>query len=738
MRVPKLPSVSLRSLIAARSRRRRRQRDRSRNERGAATAQIALAGVISIVTQALPPTVAAQDAPAHRRPTVTTQPQLAWPEYLIAPGDELTVAVFAHPELSRSVHVAPDGYISFPLAGQIRAAGNTLDALALELQRGLGQFVREPAVTVRLSQAAASPARQVRVIGAAARPTAVPFQAGMRVLDVLVAAGGLAATADGNGALLVRGDPAAPQQIPLRLADLMANRGQTATIEAVNIAVQPGDVLVIPEGFFAGNWQREYSLTLFSAFSDNYRLEPAGDESPAVVTGLTPTLRISGKSARMTGALEAALTGQYAAITDSGFGFIPDIVGTSTTELIRDAFYVDAAALVNKQALDPATATSSVANNTTNLTLVQSYQISPYFVSRIRDFAYLEARYNLAGTVTGDTDDQGGSRSDAFSVLSDSITNGAQLRLMSPPGRQSRLDWQALGYGSQTIRFGAGDVTASGFTLSPQYAVWRGFSPGVSGGYESLSVGDDRLSGPSAAAGFEYRPSPNLMLQLRGGWRLENPQADVRLRYQLGPATRLTAAYSDSVGVGQSTLIDTLSEISYDAATRQFVNRETALPYLASLTGVSLEDTLVRTQQATVTLDHTSALDLFNVSAYFTRQDRVDGQSSDRADALTDAIIDRDMLGFVLGWTRSLTNNTAFVSNIGFFHFTDSAESEAAAGSGIPSEAFDDFRLRLGLTRQLTDTVSASLDYYFQRRFADDRLDEFTENAVLLSVTRRF
>lgn len=659
------------------------------------------------------------------------------PEYLIGPGDGLTISVLGAQDLSRTVRVRPDGYISFPLVEDVRAAGTTPGSLAAEIGQRLGVLIIDPEVTVTLSDSAGNSAQVVRIIGGAMQPKSIPYEAGMHVLDVIVAAGGLAPVADGNAAVLVRGDPAAPQRLSLRLDDLVEKHDLSA-----NMAVAPGDIIVIPEGVFAGDWQRRWSLTLSPAFTDNARLAPSGDAEAAVVTALTPTLEVAGQGARVKGALSASVTGAYVALSDTGVEFIPDVVGAGNAELVRDTVYVDAAGAVNKVALDSSTSTSSVASIATNRSLVQSYQLRPYVVSRIEDLAYVETRYNLAGTVTGDTSNpSAGTIADSSSTLSDSLTNGLQVRVASPPERQSRIEWQALGYGQQTLRFEASDVTEGGGRFAPEIPLTRGFAILTSAGYSFIDVGDIRLSGPEGAAGFRYEPSPDLTVRATGGWRQENPQADVLVRYALGPRTTLFGSYTDSVEVGQTALIGTLDDLKYDPETRQFVNKYNDIHYVQQLynTGYTLANDLTRNQQAVLRLVGDFPNDRLAIGAYYTKQENVDNNASSNTPSALGSEGSQTSWGVGLEWRRALDRLTAVETAVGV-DLTDNGSGGANRTTGANTSGGDltGVRFQVGLRRAVAENADAFATYFFQRRFADESDDEFTENAFVVGITHHF
>ena len=167
------------------------------------------------------------------------------PDYLIGPLDKLDVFVWRAPELSTGVTVRPDGRISTPLVEDMVAAGKTPTQLAKDLENVLRQYVRTPQVTVSVSEFTSTPGQQIRVLGEAARPVALPYQSGMTVLDVMVSVGGLTDFAAGNRAVLIRGAGEKRQSYRLKLDDLL-RKGNIGA----NVAVLPGDVILIPERLY--------------------------------------------------------------------------------------------------------------------------------------------------------------------------------------------------------------------------------------------------------------------------------------------------------------------------------------------------------------------------------------------------------------------------------------------------------------------------------------------------------
>jgi polysaccharide export outer membrane protein len=167
-------------------------------------------------------------------------------DYIIAPGDRLSVFVWNNPELSVEVPVRPDGKITTPLVEDVKASGKTSAQLAREIEGKLGEFVKYPKVSVTVTEFLGRYSEQIRVIGEAAEPKSLPYREGMTVLDVVIAVGGLTEFANGNKAILVRSVNGEQKRYRVRLNDLI-NDGDISA----NVPVLPGDVLTIPEvGWF--------------------------------------------------------------------------------------------------------------------------------------------------------------------------------------------------------------------------------------------------------------------------------------------------------------------------------------------------------------------------------------------------------------------------------------------------------------------------------------------------------
>lgn len=164
--------------------------------------------------------------------------------YVIGPGDSVNVVVWRNPELGGSYPVRPDGRMSTPLVEDLEALGKDPTTLARDIEKALSKFIRDPVVTVIVAGFVGPYSEQIRVVGEAAKPQALPYKQKMTLLDVMIAVGGITDFADGNSASILR-TAEGNKQYSVRIRDLI-KRGDVSA----NVDMKPGDVLIIPQSWF--------------------------------------------------------------------------------------------------------------------------------------------------------------------------------------------------------------------------------------------------------------------------------------------------------------------------------------------------------------------------------------------------------------------------------------------------------------------------------------------------------
>ena len=199
---------------------------------------VLVAGLLAVAT-----TLAgcSSTATAPRAPQLVDAPNL---RYRIGPLDTLNIVVWRNPELSSIVTVRPDGLISSPLVEDMQAAGRNPADLSRDIEKALSKYIREPVVSVVVASFQGVYADQIRIVGEAAKPQAVPYRLNMTILDVMIQAGGMTDFADGNAAVLIRGAEGG-KQYAVRLKDLL-RRGDISA----NVAMMPGDIIIVPQSWF--------------------------------------------------------------------------------------------------------------------------------------------------------------------------------------------------------------------------------------------------------------------------------------------------------------------------------------------------------------------------------------------------------------------------------------------------------------------------------------------------------
>ncbi len=164
--------------------------------------------------------------------------------YVIGPLDTVNIIVWRNPELSMSIPVRPDGKVTTPLVDDLPALGKTPTVLARDIEKALAKYIRDPVVTVVVTNFVGPSSEQVRVVGEAAKPQILAFRRNMTLLDVMIAAGGLTDFADGNKASIYRVAEGG-KSYSVRVQDLVKRGDITA-----NVDMRPGDILIIPQSWF--------------------------------------------------------------------------------------------------------------------------------------------------------------------------------------------------------------------------------------------------------------------------------------------------------------------------------------------------------------------------------------------------------------------------------------------------------------------------------------------------------
>jgi polysaccharide export outer membrane protein len=186
--------------------------------------------VAAVVALLLTLPLVAQENQAQQQPPLTG--------YLIQPGDLLEVSVWKEEYLERDILVRPDGGVTFPLAGDVLAAGRTVADVQVQITTQLSRFIPDPVVTVSLKEIRGN---KVYVLGQVQKPGAFVMNPRVDVMQALALAGGTTPFANTNDIKILRRSGDRQEVIDFRYSEVEKGRklGQ-------NIVLKSGDIIVVP------------------------------------------------------------------------------------------------------------------------------------------------------------------------------------------------------------------------------------------------------------------------------------------------------------------------------------------------------------------------------------------------------------------------------------------------------------------------------------------------------------
>ena len=158
--------------------------------------------------------------------------------YVLGAEDVLMVSVWRDEQLTKEVVVRPDGMVSFPLVGDLQAAGRTVDELRTELANKLTKFIPNPQVSVSVTKVLSN---RIYVLGRVNKPGEYLVGHQTDVLQALSLAGGLTPFASENDIRIMRRVGGEQRTVPIRYGDLKKGQGLEQ-----NILLQRGDVVMVP------------------------------------------------------------------------------------------------------------------------------------------------------------------------------------------------------------------------------------------------------------------------------------------------------------------------------------------------------------------------------------------------------------------------------------------------------------------------------------------------------------
>jgi len=159
-------------------------------------------------------------------------------EYRLHAGDSITISVWKELDLQRKVMIRPDGRFSFPLTGEVQAAGRTPDEVRIEIENSLKKFIPEAVVTVIVEEFNGN---RVYVIGQVTKPGMYVMNPSLNVLQALSLAGGSTPFAKLDSISVIRGSGPSQKTMPFRYSQVVEGKALQQ-----NVTLESGDVVVVP------------------------------------------------------------------------------------------------------------------------------------------------------------------------------------------------------------------------------------------------------------------------------------------------------------------------------------------------------------------------------------------------------------------------------------------------------------------------------------------------------------
>jgi len=155
-------------------------------------------------------------------------------------GDVFEVRVFGEPDLSGIYRVASNGTITFPLVGRLKISGLTASDASDLIAHSLEKFIRQPSVSVFVRE---YNSKKIYVFGEVKKAGTFPYEDGMSIVQAITLAGGFEKLADKNRIAVTRSIDGAEQRLEVPVKEIGEGK-------APNFALEPGDIIWVPESLF--------------------------------------------------------------------------------------------------------------------------------------------------------------------------------------------------------------------------------------------------------------------------------------------------------------------------------------------------------------------------------------------------------------------------------------------------------------------------------------------------------
>jgi uncharacterized protein (PEP-CTERM system associated) len=496
----------------------------------------------------------------------------------------------------------------------------------------------------------------------------------------------------------------------------------------------------------AENWTITPQIGDQESYTDNLFLTPTNRRSDLITT-LSPSLSISGASARLQGNLNYSPTAYLYALTPRLNALAQNLYANGTATLIPDRLFIDAHAFGSLLPVSPGLATAglaavpslpgatfgavgtglSTAIPTNQLSQVFGFDASPYVVGHFGGFGTGELRYTVSDTNFG-APPVSPLAPPGFAVLTSTST-------LTNEGTAAFLTGEDFGRFASRVVLDAARQSGTGigvlrasqtiFVDDSAYALTPRIFPLASLGYENIrysSIPPFLATDAIWGIGIRLAPRPNANLTALYGHRDGVTAPYFALSYAVTPRTSVSVTYSEALTTTAEQIADNLAVSAASPALHLIVDTRTLLPFAIINPALGLQAGLFRTSQlnGTATLDR--GRNHFTLSAYRTNSPVV-------ARSIAGVGVGQQTISGNVQWTRNLTPRTNAILGIGDAQFNFPTE---------PQFAENLLTAGVTLTHNLTRTVNGWAGYSFFRRFSPQPQLHLLSNVVLVGISKVF
>lgn len=470
----------------------------------------------------------------------------------------------------------------------------------------------------------------------------------------------------------------------------------------------------------AGDWTITPSIGVTEEFTDNSGLNSDNeDRNSDFTTTITPGLSIRGEGGRMSLSLDYNLDQTYYHRGTQPDEWNNELAATGQIEVWERIAFIDAGARISQELEDSTRVTSnSNAGQNINRTETRGFNVSPYFLHHLGQWAETETRLDM-DMVTTESD-----------TVEDEYSRTASVRINS--GRRFPLfPWSIVALDRKTMSDGGEPSdTERRVDGSLSYVLNTKLTLTGTLGWEDVedSELDSNPSGLTWSAGFTYRPSPRTSIDFSGGLRDDNTNFSLDASHSLSSRTTISASYSDEITTSQRLFAQQVAGFTTDPSVPgavpfvvgglQAIDTTTNDPiFIFPSAEFGLNDSTFRQRVARVTISGSRRRNTFSGSAFWEQRD-------------TDSTgITETQYGGDFRISRRITPRLDGTVSLGAT-FTDE-------GTADNREEID-YDGSLSLSYQVRNDIRATLTYNLTLTKVNNAPDDVLENAVSLGLSKSF